>query len=398
VTTSDAVTESEAVHRAEARAALSDPKVRAALEPILARTEPEPDVRELYRELARLGLLAVHWPKEYGGRGARHADAAAVIEELVFGGVPDMVHVLSIQIVGLFILMAGTAEQKARHLPRLAAADSFATVLYTEPDTGSDLASLATRAEPDGDGYRLTGVKMFGLKSGHSDLALCAARASEGRTKYEGISLFLVDLHAPGVHRAHLAGINDDTYDHVELDGVPVAAADLLGEPGRGWALLTRCLAVERVGLDYSLKARRWFAAATAGLDPAAAASDGGLLEQIGRLGARAEAGRLLAWDMIGRLDRDEVDPTASAVAKYYTSENAQEIALWAAETHGPGHAPPGRTAADAAVLESAYREAPGVTLSAGTSQMMLELVASSAFARPAPTGAVPGSVDGSAA
>lgn len=386
---------SESVYRAEARAALRDPKVRAALEPILARSEAEPDVRELYRELARLGLLAVHWPKEYGGRGARHGDAAAVIEELAVGGVPDMVHVLSIQIVGLFILMAGTAEQKARHLPRLAAADSFATVLYTEPDIGSDLASLATRAEPDGDGYRLTGVKVFGLKSGHSDLALCAARTAEGRTKYEGISLFLVDLHAPGVRRSHLAGINDDAYDHVELDGVPVATADLLGAPGRGWALLTRCLAIERVGLDYSLKARRWFAAATAGLDPAAV---DGALEQIGRHGARAEAGRLLAWDMIGRLDRDEVDPTASAVAKYYTSENAQEIALWAAEVHGRGHALLGRSAADAAVLESAYREAPGVTLSAGTSQMMLELVASSAFERPAPTEAGPVSADGSAA
>lgn len=370
----------EAELRTEARAALAEPEVRGELERLRESGEREPDVRPLYRMLGRRGLLAVSWPREYGGRGAAHTEAAAVIEELVHGGVPDMMHVLSIQIVGLFLLQAGSAEQKAAHLPALAAGERFATVLYTEPEVGSDLAALRTRAVPDGDGHLLSGTKTYGLKSAMSDLALCAARTGAGASKYDGISLFLIDLSAEGVTRSHIDGIADDRFDRVVLDGARAGAGALLGAEGEGWALLTRCLANERTGLDYSLKAARWYEAALSGLG--AEDTDGALLEEVGRLGAAVDAGRLMAWEVISRLDRGEADPIAAAMAKYHTSETAQEVAVWAATVHGPGYGadrdalPPGRPD----LLEAAYREAPGLTLSAGTSQIMLELVAGSAF------------------
>lgn len=366
--------------RAEVHDVLSEPTVRDALAAIKDSGDREPDVRPLYRELARHGLLAVSWPKEYGGRAASHAEAAAVIEELVRGGVPDTPHVLSVQIVGLFLLQAGSEEQKARYLPALAAGECFASVLYTEPEVGSDLASLRTSAVRDGDGYRVSGVKVFGLKSGMSDLGLCAVRTGQGATKYDGISVFLVDLHAEGVRHSTIASVADEQFHRIELDDVRVGADALLGAQGEGWALLTRCLAIERTGLDYSLKAERWFTAALAGIEPGSA--DDALLEQVGRHGAAVTAGRLLAWDVISRLDRGLLDPTAAAKAKYHTSETAQEVATWAALVHGYGYGQHELTAADAAVLEAGYREAPGLTLSAGTSQIMLELVASSGFDR----------------
>lgn len=362
--------------RAEVRATLAEPDVRARLP--RPGDGGEPDVRELYRELGRRGLLAVSWPEEYGGRGASHTEAAAVIEELVYGGVPDMLHVLSIQIVGLFLLQAGSAEQKARHLPALASGERFATVLYTEPETGSDLAALRTSAVRDGDGYRLSGVKVYGLKSAFSDRALCAARTGDGSSRYDGLSLFLVELDAEGVDRSHIASIADDRFDRVTLDDVRVGPDALLGAEGEGWSLLTRCLAIERTGLDYSLKAARWYEAALAGID--AEDADAALLEQVGRHGAAVDAGRLMAWEIISRLDKGEVDPAAAAASKYHTSETAQEVAVWAAQTHGIGYAARSLPAAEAALLEAAFREAPGVTLSAGTSQIMLELVANSAF------------------
>ncbi|GAB3176474.1 acyl-CoA dehydrogenase family protein [Streptomyces incanus] len=373
-------TEREEALRAEVRAVLAEPDVRAELDRVRHSSRREPDVRPLYRMLGRRGLLAVSWPEEFGGRGAAHTEAAAVIEELVHGGVPDMLHVLSVQIVGLFLLQAGSPEQKAAHLPGLAAGERFATVLYTEPQTGSDLASLRTTARPDGDGgHLLTGEKVYGLKSGMSDLALCAARTREGSSKYDGISLFLVDLAAPGVTRGLIDSIADDAFDRVVLDGVRTGAGDLLGEEGEGWALLSRCLAIERTGLDYSLKAARWYRAALSGIDDVAR-TDGALLEEVGRLGAAVDSGRLLAWEVISRLDEGEADPTAAAVAKYYTSETAQEVAVWATTGRGfrYGAGEPGVDEAD--LLDAAYREAPGLTLSAGTSQIMLELVASSAF------------------
>jgi alkylation response protein AidB-like acyl-CoA dehydrogenase len=372
---------SECAFRAEVRDVLAKPSVRDALDAVRPGGGREPDVRPLYRELGRHGLLAVSWPAEYGGRGASHADAAAVIEELVRGGVPDMLHVLSVQIVGLFLLQAGSAEQKARHLPVMAAGERFATVLYTEPEVGSDLAALTTSAVRDGDGYRLRGVKVYGLKSGMSDLALCAARTGPGATKYDNISLFLVDLHADGVRRSTIASIADEQFDRIELDDVRVGADALLGGEGEGWSLLTRCLAIERTGLDYSLKAERWYAAVLAGLDDGAARGD--LLAQVGRYGAAVRQGQLLAWDVIRGLDRGALDPAAAAIAKYHTSETAQEVAVWAADAHGHGYAMHGLDDAPVAVLEAAYREAPGLTLSAGTSQIMLELVASSALDRP---------------
>src|SRR6185436_17327449 len=136
----------------------------------------EPDARPLYRELGELGLLAVNWPVEYGGAGLGLIEASIVYEELVRARIPDTLHVNTIQIVGLFILMAGTPEQKAAHLPALARGEHFASVLYTEPGAGSDLGSLTTTATRDGDGWLLSGVKVFSLKSDLTDLGLCAAR------------------------------------------------------------------------------------------------------------------------------------------------------------------------------------------------------------------------------
>ncbi len=369
-------TEREERLRAEVAAVLGEPPVREALDAVLADPAPEPDVRALYRELGRRGLLAAHWPVEYGGRGVSRAEAALVVAELVRAGVPDMQQVLSVQIVGSFLLAAGSEEQKRRHLPAMAAGERFATVLYTEPEVGSDLAAITTTAEPDGDGYRLSGVKVYGLKSGMSDIALCAARTRWGVSRYDGITLFLVDLTADGVRRANLPSLADEQFDRVELDGVRVGPGDLVGEEGQGWPLLTRCLAMERTGLDYALRAERWFDATLAGIGPGEA--DDALLVQVGRHGAATEAAALMSWSVLSRPDHGVADDAAAAMAKYFTSETAQQVAVWASEVHGAGYALRTLPAPRARLLEAAYREAPGVTLAAGTSQIMLEIVAGS--------------------
>ncbi|SHF56786.1 Acyl-CoA dehydrogenase [Jatrophihabitans endophyticus] len=337
----------------------------------------EPDVRALYRELGERGLLATGWPVEFGGRGVSHAHAGAVVEELVLHGVPDMLQVLSVQIVGLFVLRAGSAEQRASLLPDLGGGRRFATVLYTEPEVGSDLASLELRAERDGDDYVLDGVKIWGLKSRFADVGLCAARTATGTSRYEGISLFLVDLDSPGVERANVASIADDQFDRVTFRGVRVPASDRLGEDGDGWALLAECLALERTGLDYSLKARRWFDTAVAGVT--ADALTPADLASVGRHATTVDAAGLLAWDSLNRLDRGGLDAPDAAAAKLYTSTVAQDVAVWAAELHGGDYARHALDAGPRAVLDAAFREAPGVTIAAGTSQVLAEVVFSAA-------------------
>ncbi len=356
--------------RERVRAELAGEDIQVHIGQLRADPSGEPDARPLYRELGRRGLLAVNWPVDYGGGGRSLIDASIAVEELVRAGVPDTLHVNTIQIVGLFILMTGTPEQKARHLPPLARGERFASVLYTEPDAGSDLGSLSATATRDGAGWRLDGVKVFSLKSHITDLGLCAARTSAGGDRYQGISLFLVDLHAPGVKRTVIPSIADEQFHRVELDGVRVGAGDMLGEEGNGWPLLSHALAVERTGLDYSLKAEVWLDAAIAVLahdNPGDA-----VLEEIGRFSAGVAASRALAWQVLAGLAADRIDENAAAVSKLYSSELARRIALWAPiRLAGNGNGQ---------VLEAAYREAPGLTISAGTSEMMLNIVVSLAL------------------
>lgn len=364
-------TEEQQRFRAEVRQLLQSPTVRAAVAATTLADGLEPEQRPLYRVLGELGLLAVHWPVEFGGAGRPLTDAAIVAEELVRAGVPDTLHVNTIQIVGQFLLMAGSTEQKQRHLPALARGERFASVLYTEPDAGSDLGALRTVAEPDGDGYRITGTKVFNLKTRFVDLGLCAARTTLDSTKYQGISLFLVDLRAPGVTVTMIPSVSDEQFHRVDLDAVQVSGADLLGPRDQGWPLLNEALAIERTGLDYHLKAERWLEAA---LETLADRDRDGYLEQIGRWDGALTADHALAWEVLTGLAADQVDPVAAAVAKYHSSELAQSIALWAA--HLPSAEQRANRAPSAMLLDSAYREAPGLTLSAGTSEVMLQIVA----------------------
>jgi alkylation response protein AidB-like acyl-CoA dehydrogenase len=368
-------TEDQQRFRADVRRTLRSAEVRAAAARATGAAGVEPDARPLYRMLGELGLLAVHWPVEFGGAGRPLTDAAIVAEELVRAGVPDTLHVNTIQIVGQFLLMAGDDGQKRRHLPALARGESFASVLYTEPDAGSDLGALRAVAEPDGDGYRITGTKVFSLKTRFVDLGLCAARTSPGAGKYQGISLFLVDMRAPGVKVSLIPGIGDEHFHRVELDAVPVSAGDLLGPRDEGWPLLNEALAIERTGLDYHLKAERWLDAALEALiDREPHSRHEAHLEQIGRWEGALAADHALAWEVITGLQADRIDQAATAVAKYHSSELAQSIAAWAADIPGPEQRANRTRAAE--ILDSAYREAPGLTLSAGTSEVMLQIMA----------------------
>jgi alkylation response protein AidB-like acyl-CoA dehydrogenase len=367
-------TEEQQRFRADVRRTLRSPEVRAGAEEATGADGAEPDARPLYRLLGELGLLAVHWPVEFGGTCRPLTDAAIVAEELVRAGVPDTLHVNTIQIVGQFLLMAGSDEQKRRYLPALARGESFASVLYTEPDAGSDLGALRTVAEPDGDGYRITGTKVFSLKTRFVDLGLCAARTTPGAGKYQGISLFLVDMRAPGVTVTVIPGVGDEHFHRVDLDSVPVPGDALLGPRDDGWPLLNEALAIERTGLDYYLKAEYWFDAALEALidgdpDPLL----GARLEQIGRWHGALTADHVLAWEVLTGLASDRVDQVAAAVAKYHSSELAQSIAAWACDIPSPAQRAD-RTR-PAVILDSAYREAPGLTLSAGTSEVMLQII-----------------------
>ena len=353
----------EAAVRDEVRSALASPEA-------LRARAAEPDPRPLYRLLGARRLLAVAWPAACGGRARHPRLAAAVADELVVAGVPDTLHTLSVQICGGFLLGAGSPAQRASLLPGLAAGTRFCTVLYTEPEAGSDLASLTTRAEPTGGGgWRISGRKVYSVGTRYADLGLVAARTSDGPSRYDGITLFLVALDAPGVTVSDVRSMADEDFADVRLEGVNVPPWMVVGPVGGAWALVTEALALERTGVEHVARARAWLAAWRAGCGDL----PDRLLADAGRLATRTEAARAMSLRCLDRLAAGRVDPVQAAAAKLWCSETARSVAWWCAETGASG-----------ARLEAAYREAPGLTLSAGTSEVMLELVAGSGLRRPA--------------
>jgi len=361
--------------RDEVRTVLHSPAAGPAWR-ALAERGPwnENDPRPMYRLLGAHRLLAPAWPRAFGGRGLSLPDAAVVVREMIAAGVPDTLHTLSVQICGSFLLRAGSPAQRGALLPALAAGQRYCTVLYTEPGAGSDLAALTTEAVQAGDGrWSVTGHKLFSVRTCLADTGLVAARTAPAAAPYRGISLFLVPLNAPGVTVSRLGSLADEAFADIRLENVLVGSGAMVGPAGEAWPLITEALALERTGVDHAAKAAAWLSAALA-----AAGDQDGQLAQAGRLSTRTRAAEALAVRCVADLDQGEVSPVLAAATKLWCSETARDVAGWAAAALGDAGL---WRAGDAGAvaggrLEAAYREAPGLVISAGTSEMMRELVA----------------------
>ncbi|MCR3750113.1 acyl-CoA dehydrogenase family protein [Lentzea californiensis] len=338
----------------------------------------EPGLLDVHRRLGKLGRLATNWPERYGGAGRTIVDKAILTEEMIRHGVPENVHSLGIDIVGNAIHLFGTEEQKERFLPGLARGEITANVLFSEPDVGSDLASLTTRAEPDGENWRLYGRKIYNMKAQHSDFALCAARTSTGPVNFSGITLFLVPLKSIGMIIEPVWNLSEERFDLVTLDGIRVGAEDVLGEVGDGWQVLNDVLPLERTGLDHSAKAERTLTALREHAPP-------GCEERLAELETRVRAARLLAWRCITDLHEGRPDKVHSATAKWYTSETAKALSVAAVELLGPRALLDARDpeAIAEGLFDASLREAPGLTLAQGSSEIMLFFVAGAKLGLP---------------
>jgi alkylation response protein AidB-like acyl-CoA dehydrogenase len=375
-----AETEEQREFRARVRDFLRSPPVLDAVARITtAPPADEPGRLDIYRWLGERGWLAPNWPERYGGLGRGLTEAAIVTEEMCLAGVPDDAHVLGIDIVGNFLLEVGTGEQRARWLPRLARGESLAAVLFTEPGCGSDLSRLTTRAEQDGDGWRLYGTKVYNQKTQFADIALCAARTSQGPVPFDGITLFLLPLRSPGVVIRPVENITNDRFHEVVVDGVRLTTDDVVGTVGDGWQLMNEMLVLERTGIDFHAKIRRW-------LDSVApevrGRGDADLEGRFTELDARLRAGHALAWRVVTELAAGDPVPTTAAMAKWYITEQARAVIRFCLDVRGMSGVlsawdpePP-----DHGLVEAACRYAPTHRLGSGTSEIMLYIIASSAL------------------
>ena len=203
--------------------------------------------RHWQRRLADAGYVGVTWPTEYGGRGADAVFSFIVQEELARARAPELVGRIGVNLVGPCLLAHGTGDQKQRWLPTIVGAEQLFCQLFSEPDAGSDLASLRTRAEPVDGGWRLHGRKVWTSYAQFADWGLCLARTDPEASERAGITVFMVDMRAPGVEVRPLRQMTGESdFNEVVFDGVFVAGDQVIGMVDDGWNVAGSVLAGER--------------------------------------------------------------------------------------------------------------------------------------------------------
>lgn len=351
--------------REELRDLLTRPSVTREMADIATSPAEDRHPAGVYQLLGAHRMLAPAWPQRYGGRDATAAHAAVVQEELAAQGIPDMPFVNTITNAGGLLLFVADSEQKQRYLPPLAAGLATMVVLYTEAEAGSDLASLRTRAEQAAEGWRLFGTKRYAVQVRHAAHAIVAARTSEQGRAEAGITLFVVALDDDRVHARLVDALYPDPFYEVVLDGVHVRDADVLGPVDGGWFIIAAALAIERTGVDYSAKAHSWLAHAAERIE---GGEDIVLTDRLIDLRTQAAAGRVLAWRLVQRQQEGDLNAEEAAMSKWFNSELCVKAARLALDAGG----------CTDSISDAMLREAPGLTLSGGSSEIMLQIIASS--------------------
>jgi alkylation response protein AidB-like acyl-CoA dehydrogenase len=285
--------------------------------------------KEWHRKLYEAGYLGMGWPKEYGGQNARPMEQAIVGAEMARVNAPAAVNGLGIGIVGPTIIHHGTEEQKQRYIKNILTAEEIWCQLYSEPNAGSDLAGLRTRAELDGDDYIVNGQKIWTSGGLNSDWGILLARTDQEAPKHQGISCFLLDMHAPGVEVRPIKQISGSSeFCEVFFTNVRVPAANLVGELNRGWQIAQTTLSYERGGNTLSRVSRQTAqfdrlleVAKTLKRNGRPAIEDPIIRQQLGQMYAEIEVLRYATLRLLSRLEKGLRPGPDSSISKLYYSE-----------------------------------------------------------------------------
>ncbi len=283
------------------------------------------------RRLAEEGLLTVSWPEEYGGGGGSVWEQTVVREEMWSHHEPRGAQYMGLNWVGPAIMAFGTDAQKQRFLPPIAAGEVIWCQGFSEPDAGSDLASLTTRAEPDGEGLRITGQKIWTSYAEMAQWCVLAARVgvpgANGAKKHEGITIFLVPMNREGITvRPIRSMLGPHHLNECFFDSVPVEADEVLGGVGQGWNVIRRALAHERVGIARYARCDRLMSQYTGKAD-GWRALPAGLRQQWVRALVQIRVARLLAYRAVAEQEAGQPRDATASVARLAVTQCDQQVA-----------------------------------------------------------------------
>src|SRR3990172_2252631 len=340
-------------------------------------------LRAFQRKLADRGWLTQGWPREHGGLAAGVMMQVIYNEEMSYHRAPTQIGVGPDR-VGPTVILYGTDEQRARHLPGIANAETVWCQGFSEPGAGSDLASLQTRAEADVDYFVLNGQKIWTSLAHHADWPSPPARTAQEAPKHKGISYFLLDRKTPGVTVRPLVDMTSrHTFNELFMENARVPRDCLVGEMNRGWYIAAATLDFERSGINRVVTGIRVYDellgyAAETLVDGRRLLDDMRVRHKLAELAIEFQAGRLLAYRVASMQARGQIPNAEASMSKLYGSELQQRLAGAGMEVLGLGGQlePGSRWAPLEGRVEAFYLLAAALTIAAGTSEIMRGIIA----------------------
>jgi alkylation response protein AidB-like acyl-CoA dehydrogenase len=318
--------------------------------------------RDFSRELGRRGWLGMTWPVEVGGGGRPPIERFVVTEQLVVHGAPLASSWVADRQMGPSLVAFGTPEQQERFLPGIRSGDACWCIGMSEPDAGSDLVAIRTRAMRDGDDFVVNGAKIWTSWAHKADYCYLIARTSSTGKPHEGLSEFVVDMRSPGVTVRPILDMTDDAhFCEVLFEDVRVPAENLVGALDGSWRQLMRQLEHERGGIDRLMSNRLLFESLVARADH----DDPLIRQEIAAIETGFRIGRLLVMrEVLG-----QAPPSFSAATKLACTGLEQRVAAFGGRVDGPAATLWGRVA-------KAICYAPAYTIQGGTNNVLHNILA----------------------
>jgi alkylation response protein AidB-like acyl-CoA dehydrogenase len=335
--------------------------------------------RDWQRKLHGAEWAGVSWPKEYGGRGATLIEQAIFNEEVVRARTPTPVNVLGLAMGGPTVIAHGTEEQKRRYLQPILSAEEIWCQGFSEPESGSDLASLKTRAVRHGDEWVVTGQKVWTTYAHHAKWCMLVARTDTETPKHKGLTYFLMDMEQDAVQVRPLVQITGEAeFNELFIEEARIPHENIVGGEGNGWAVAITTLMHERATLAFGLQVSLQielgklleYAGQTRGGDGLAASADAVIRQRLAQLMIESEVLRLNAYRSLSATMRNGVPGPEGSLGKWHWSEVNQALTELAMDISGPR--------ALSAEQDWAYRflRARANSIEGGTTEILKNIVA----------------------